>query len=97
MIRLIKILCWFIKPDFKWLETKTKYRRAFIDDWGQHWQASPPLFCLDYGLKEDLVNSYSAVLPIKYHPRYRLETHWQILKMVFKNGLSRRIFKQGKR
>jgi len=82
MIRLIKILCFFWRPNFKWLESNSKYSPAWVDDWGNNWQAKYPEFNLEFGLREDLDNSYSVWLVKKYHPRYRLEAYRIIMKMV---------------
>ena len=84
MIRLIKILCWFRFPDFKWIESETKYKPAYTDVWGVSWMENHPQFCLDFGLKEDLDKSYSAWVVKKHYPDYRLETYLWIIKMVFK-------------
>ena len=83
MVRLIKILCWFRFPDFKWIESENKYKRAYTDDWGNNWMEQDPQFWLDFGLKEDLYNSYSSWVVKRYHPNYRLEAHWWIMKMVY--------------
>jgi len=92
MIRLIKILCWFLQPDFKWFESETEYRPAYTDVYGNNWMECHAEFYLHFGYRENY-EEYSAWLPMKYHRHYRLETHWDILKMVFKNVFNRRFFK----
>lgn len=86
-----------MKPDFKWIESATKYKRAYTDDYGNNWMEQVPNFVLDYGLKEDWQNSCQACIPIKYNKNYRLTAYWWLLKIIYEDGFSRRIFKQGKR